>query len=52
MENLLSILNQHEVESFEVAEMIYAYLMEYGDDTDYSLMNDLYNSFLKKGEVS
>lgn len=45
------ILSEHQIKDFEVAEMIYAYLVEYGDSTDYSLMDDLYNFYLK-GDVT
>lgn len=41
------ILSEHQIKDYEVAEMIYAYLVEYGDGTDYCLMDDLYNFYLK-----
>lgn len=42
MEKLTKVLRKFEVEEFEVAEMVYAYLVEYGDEGDSDLLDELY----------
>lgn len=50
MDKLMSILKRHDIEAFEVAEMIYIYLEQYGTEEDDSLGTELYKAYLATNE--
>jgi hypothetical protein len=47
MKDLTKIFRKFEIEEHEVAEMVYMYLVEYGDKEDYDLMENIYKTYLR-----
>jgi hypothetical protein len=50
MEDLMTFLRHHNIEEFELAVMIYAYLFHFGETDD--LLNDICNQYFKGGELN
>lgn len=48
---LVQILNECGIEESDVAEMLYAYLTEYGEDQDNDLIVAIYQGYFKKEEI-